>query len=510
MSNMFEKYKKILPVITWEEMPWSINNVYLCHDNQAEDLLYKRFDLANNGLLEKVAKGNIANKDSYDETRYAVMSQLQAERTKVSSYFQAANVGSVVRYQGSECRSDQKCYFIVRPGSLVTNREFYTAVTRCWSIESFVIVILKEKMKKELTEFAGCKIKKSMYYSTKKKIKLNDDGTVPYETVCRTIAGKDTDDIAYKTDGLIINGEIVRTTPASAKTKFSVKKILRDSPEFYYGQIDDIYRALDKNYIEKFTFATIHTNTERKTKKDFEYQEDLFSAYPHFLEYAKMPIDGEVYYEERPDKLNYYYAEDIFGDLFVSQAGVKYNLGCIITENLKNYIEANIEDKHIEFTFLFSTDYSIGHKASKELLKAAYDTKQSKANSKKVRWGFFRRPYIKVDQVNDTYRAVKQSENVYEPLFCQIMSEMIYIQLRLRKEIYGNIFNGGFICVDAFFYDGDHTEDVKRVLDEDLKDYHLDYRIYHKDEVIYRSYEEPLSKDQKYRLKKKMQKAQQK
>ena len=150
MENMFEKYSKILPKITWEEMPWSINNVYLCHDNQAEDALYKRFDLANNGLLEKVAKGNIANKDSYDESRYCVMSQIQADRTKASSYFQAANVGSVVRYQGSECRTDQKCYFIVRPGSKVTNREFYTAVTRCWSIDSFVIVIYKEKMKGEV------------------------------------------------------------------------------------------------------------------------------------------------------------------------------------------------------------------------------------------------------------------------------------------------------------------------------------------------------------------------
>lgn len=503
MSNMFEKYKKVLPTITWEEMPWSINNVYLCHDNQTEDALYRRFDLANNGLLETVAKGHLASKESFDETKYCVMSQLQADRTKASSYLQAANVGSVVRYQGSECRDDQKCYFIVRPSSKVTNREFYTAITRCWSIDSFVIVIYKEKMKKELTEFAGCKIKKPFYYRVEGDVKLNDDGTVPKETVIRAIRDKDTDEIAYRADGLSINGKIVRTKLAGQKTKFSAMKVLRDSPELYYSGIDDMYRALDKNYIDKFTFANVYANPEHKRKDDFEYQEDLFSAYPHFLEYAKMPVDGEVYTEERPDKLNYYYLEDHSGLLFPMQSSTRYNLGCIVTDNLKNFVEENMEDANIEFTFLFGTDYSVGHKAAKDILKSAYDTKESKKSTKKIRWGFFRRPYIKIDQVNDTYRAVRQAENVYEPFFCQIISEMVYVQLVLRKKIYGSIFQGGYMCVDAFFYDGDHTEDVKKVLDEDLKDYHLDYRIYHKDEVIYRSYEEPISKYQKSRRKKK-------
>ena len=492
---MFEKYKKVLPTITWEEMPWSINNVYLCHDNQAEDLLYRRFDLANNGLLEKVAKGNIANKDSYDEEKYLVLSQLQAERTKASSYFQASNVGSVVRYQGSECRDDQKCYFIVRPGSKVSNREFYTAVTRCWNIKSFVIVILEEKMKKEITEFAGVKIKMPFYYRVEGDVKLNDDGTVPVETVIKTIKGKDTDDVAYRSDGLSINGKIIRTKLPGKKSKFSSAKILRDSPELYYSRIDDMYRAMDKVYVRKFRSANVHAKSEGKNKRDYEYQEDLFSAYPHFMEYAKMPVDGEVYNEERTDKLNYYVVDDYTQALFPNDI--------IVTDNLKNFVEQNMEDANIQFTFLFSTDYSIGHKASKEILKAAYDTKESKANTKKIHWGFFQRPYIKLDEVNDTVRAVRHSENVYEPLFCQIISEMVYVQLVLRKKIYGNIFKGGYMCVDAFFYDGDHTEDVKKVLDEDLKDYNLDYRIYQNDEVIYRSYEEPISKCKKCRRKKK-------
>ena len=492
---MFEKYSKILPKITWEEMPWSINNVYLCHDNQAEDALYKRFDLANNGLLEKVAKGNIANKEVYDEEKYLVLSQLQADRTKASSYFQAANVGSVVRYQGSECREDQKCYFIVRPGSKVTNREFYTAVTRCWDIKSFVIVIYKEKHKKELTEFAGCKIKKPFYFRVDEDVKLNENGTIPKETVIRAIKGQDTDDVAYRADGLSVNGKIIRTTLPGKRTKFSAMKILRDSPELYYSGIDEMYRAMDKVYVRKFQSANVHAKSEGKSKKDYEYQEDLFSAYPHFMEYAKMPVDGEVYNYERPDKLNYYVVDDNTQALFPNDI--------IVTDNLKNFVEQNMEDADIHFTFLFSTDYSIGHKASKEILKAAYDTKQSKKSTKNIRWGFFQRPYIKLDEVNDVRRAVRNSENVYEPLFCQIISEMVYVQLVLRKKIYGNIFKGGYMCVDAFFYDGDHTDDVKQVLDEDLKEYHLDYRIYQNEEVIYRSYEEPLSKDQKYRRNKK-------
>ena len=68
------------------------------------------------------------------------------------------NIGSCTRYQGSECTDTQTLYYIITLRSRITNREWYTVVSRCWKLSSIVIVIANSK-KEPLREFRGKKIK---------------------------------------------------------------------------------------------------------------------------------------------------------------------------------------------------------------------------------------------------------------------------------------------------------------------------------------------------------------
>ena len=51
--------------------------------------------------------------------------------------------------------------YIVTDDSKITNREWYTVVSRCWTIDSIVIVIAQREKREKLTTFNGKKIKEA-------------------------------------------------------------------------------------------------------------------------------------------------------------------------------------------------------------------------------------------------------------------------------------------------------------------------------------------------------------
>ena len=108
---------------------------------------------------ELIAKGSISSKQPKDLSKYPILSQLQAERMKSQAYLQLANIGSITRYQGSEVDNTQKLYYIITIDSKITNREWYTVVSRCWTLDSITIVIANRQNKKKLTTFNSRKIK---------------------------------------------------------------------------------------------------------------------------------------------------------------------------------------------------------------------------------------------------------------------------------------------------------------------------------------------------------------
>ena len=148
-------------LIKYEDMDFNTNDVYITHLNETEEMLYRDKQLAslffNNDEL--ICKGSISNKPPKDLSRYPILSQLQAERMHSQAYLQLANVGSITRYQGSEVTDTQKLYYIITQDSRITNREWYTVVSRCWKLDSIVIVLAPKKRVNKLTAFNGKKVK---------------------------------------------------------------------------------------------------------------------------------------------------------------------------------------------------------------------------------------------------------------------------------------------------------------------------------------------------------------
>lgn len=167
-NNGFGEFTKdkdsgIFDIINYEEMPFNTNDIYITHLNATEDKLYRDFKLAETIIDPEVLipKGGIASKPPKDPSKYPILSQNQAEKTRARSYYQLKNIGSCTRYQGSECTDKQKLYYIITPNSKVTNREWYTVVSRCWKLSSIVIVIATDQKAKPKT-FKGKKIKDVM------------------------------------------------------------------------------------------------------------------------------------------------------------------------------------------------------------------------------------------------------------------------------------------------------------------------------------------------------------
>ena len=142
-------------------MTFSTNDVYITHLNETEEMLYRDKKLSTMFFNddELICKGSIASKPPKDLNKYPILSQLQAERMKSQAYLQLANIGSITRYQGSEVTDKQKLYYIITLDSRITNREWYTVVSRCWTLDSIVIVIANRQSKEKLKTFNNRKIK---------------------------------------------------------------------------------------------------------------------------------------------------------------------------------------------------------------------------------------------------------------------------------------------------------------------------------------------------------------
>lgn len=157
----------IFPVIRYADMEYNTHDVYITHLNESEDFIYRDKSFASQSFTpdELIPKGTIASKPPKDPSKYPILSQWQAERQNVRAYYQLANMSSCTRYQGSEVTTKQKLYYIVTPDSVVTNREWYTVVSRCWSIDSIVIVIIDRVKKEQIKSFNGKVVKNIMVLS---------------------------------------------------------------------------------------------------------------------------------------------------------------------------------------------------------------------------------------------------------------------------------------------------------------------------------------------------------
>lgn len=470
-------------VINYSDMEYNLTDAYITHDNVTEDYLYKDKEFANMPYLDLIPKGGLASKPPTDLSKYPVLSQIQANKTHARAYTQVMNVGSPVRFQGSEVIDTQKLYFILQPHSIVTARELYTVLTRMWDINSLVIVICDTPTNYTLKTFRGLPVKTHRYLMVDEPIGESTQ-VLTNKQMDELCSKYDTDTIYYDRDqvrdakhGTILYSRSGYHGQYFDNRKSSAGSIARRDASLNYSFMDDVYSTIEPYGITHL--RAIHNKT-RRTNEGYEL--DIRSAHPTMLKFEKMPADG-IILKDHPhdDMLNFY--------LFDGK-DTKFTDKSIITDDMKNYLEShNIGT----CTYLFSTPYVTGTFPGEYLYAKTHNTKEDKANVKSdIHYGYYQKPYLTLSLMEDCY--VRNENHIYELLICQIFSQLTYYMTLLSDAL-----NASSIIVDAVIfpcYNEDTVEIVKSILPE-----YVEFRIMEcgsdKEHALYKNYEELLTREEK-------------
>ena len=193
------------------------------------------------------------------------------------------------------------------------------------------------------------------------------------------IREKQSDVYAWDTSKIIIDGILYyrkSIVNEEVSTKSTANSLIKKEPVFDYSFMDDIYRILDEHDIDQIFYAR-PTMRGGNCERDFQFQIDLYSAYPHILNYEKLPIDGTLYTEESADRMNFYVYH-----------GKKLKPECLVTDDLKNYIEANNLGT---CEFLFSTNYQTEAKSDQNSLKWFTRTRRQRQKQRNSTMAIIRR-----------------------------------------------------------------------------------------------------------------------
>lgn len=438
--------KKTYTVIPYENMPFDIASVYITHTNQIENYLYLEKELANNPDVELIPKGAIASKNNSKRGSFPVISQFAADSNKhIKSYFQIANIATPTRYQGSEVVQGQKLYYIISDHSLITNREFYTVITRLYDINDLVIVVCNEFPDVQpVTEFQGLPVKHKTYAH------INYEGETQF--VSRKEMNEylaehfpDTDTLYYDKDvvysnkygdktklvAMQVKGAILKNYDPSYGRRVSAGSLARRDGTLNYSFMPAVYRELDKRNIP-YIRAPRCLNKHPDTK----YEVDLTNAYPLVLKYCYVPIDGLLTYKEDSDRMNFYLYK---GKMFTNNS--------VITDELAELIKTNDLG---EIEYLFSTPKKIGCIPGEYLFDKAHKSSEDKDRLKDkqygMHYGYWEKHMLNMAPTNDCY--IINDRYKYELLMSSICSTLCYYMYTLKEAL-----NGTHIVIDAVHFD---------------------------------------------------------
>lgn len=478
--NVNHLIKKFDNIMDYKDLEYNTSDAYITHDNITEDFLYRDKEFCSSPFIDLIPKGFLSSRPPKDLTKYPVLSQLQAERKKVKSYTQVMNVGSPVRFQGSEVDSSKKLFYLVQPNSVISARELYTVITRMWNIDSFNIVICDTPKEYKLHTFNGLPVKTHAY------LVLPDTGNtvgLSSKKMSEFCAQYDTDEVYYdRNEVLGDNGKLYKYVNTEAKRveyprkKITAGSLARRDAKLNFTYMDEVYHVLDK-----YDLAHIRCITSVDHKHNSEYELDIFSAHPTMLAHEKMPTDGKLKTDgPDPDMLNFYYIDEVYEDKITKNA--------IITDDLKEYLTST---KKAHCTYLFSTPYSIGCYPGEYLYAQAHNTVESKQAIKDIHYGYYQKPYLKKSVEGDCY--VRYTGYIYELLIAAVFSQLNYYMRRLRDEL-----NGSAINVDALgfeCYNEDTVDKIKTILPD-----YVDFRISkdgHKELVVFKTYDDLKTRKEK-------------
>lgn len=262
--------------------------------------------------------------------------------------------------------------------------------------------------------------------------------------------------------------------------KMTAQSLIKNEPAFDYSFMDEVYTILDENGLDHIRYARAKRPTDLSAGKCealCRYQIDLHAAYPHILANEELPVDGKLYREEDPGKLNFYLVEKS------SHAPE----GTICTNDLAGYIRANGGS----VKYLFSTDHKTGSNMGERLLTLAYKNEKTKADIKNVHYGYYQKKYLLYIPEEDCYARYPKYN--HELLMVAITSQLAYIMLRIA-EFSKN--EAGRFVVDAYHFGTLELQSIQDGMKQEFPKY--DYRIFDKREkgednhgrVVYKTYKD--------------------
>lgn len=519
----------IYPCINYADIEYNPYDVFVCYTNGDEKRLYDDYHLRDAYYLADLLmpKGTLqGTRRQYDNAeRYPIIPQADAENA--TSYWQIRNIASVIRLQGTEIETDQKCYILVPDGMTMDNRSLYTAVTRCKSVKSICFIKTPATTTGELTRYNNKPVYIATWYCYPPDAKIGEsyirdlidaDGRCDPDIYQELVARIPRDGgQAYKTDVIIVGDQIVRPRYADAD-KADVKPIgiynlfAREGvyeynylPELYrrYEEVQHAYGTIDASpYLISPTlrgldaigtdYDTAEDYYRLRPRDDYQYQFDIASAYPYILSHFPVICDGRMIVDETAPGLKLYVS---FSDYFAP--------GAIVPDYLMHIIDVGNRHHHTHFEYLCTVPFSTSIRPGARLWDMSNRTKEDKEVVKLIKWGTLEKPYLQPWQCdadgNDLSYACAPGNNK-QLIMLSIRAGLAYILLKLKDALLLDI-EGGYTQADALFYNTDYTvkwqaELIERVCPG------LHWRIIdnHDDEILYQNFADPFTRDDRRRM----------
>lgn len=529
-GHLFEKVSAMFKKKDIDDVEYSPSDMYICHTNEIEKMLYERWGLSESYHLDLIPKGGIAKRPPKDITRYPIIPQAFVSRN-VSGYFQVSNISTPTRCQGCEIGKEGMLYYFLNRNSFVEDREIYTVITRARTIRNvyFVYVDCENKKNFVLKEFNGLPVKECQYFivdedfevdgeKVKELIEEDGDGNKSinwkyFRSIMKSLFGED--NTHFKSNGFFMNGDFIRISSGGfEKQKITPMSLISKSPSLDLPYMDLFMKFFEDSqkegmrrmYVDSLILPMCSYQERYKDspfpdekgfsvvreKESYQYGLDLKSSYVHVIKNSKLPTAYRIQREMFENGIDWYI-------IYSTQ----FSPGCLVSGEMVKFLR---EEEDIEAYYVCSTSYVESNPAAEKWHNYCHESKEWNEEIKKIHWGLLERPYLfgcgYGDNGKPKYYA-RDKNNRYILLMDAIKSEQARTMLRIRKFIYGDIYHGKIIADCIYFdYEGDIFE-LSENIRKEIPGY--DFRVFQnsnkdkKGNVIYMTYPEVLSKEEKKR-----------
>lgn len=539
---LFYRDRKLFTVIPFASMPYNYNDIYICHTNACESLLYETFRITEDYAAPLIPKGMIARKNPKNPQKYPILSQENARGRKVG-YWQPEHIGTPTRYQGSEVKENQRLFYLIESYSRIEPREWYTVVSRCYNIRSLCIVVCEVPKIEPLTVYNRKPVKKTACASVRDDYELESgkklseaasetEGkvvSIPAGDMARIRAEiSDTAEIHFRDDCFYYNGKKIMIETGEEekpkrKTATSMSSLLQKESDYDYKYMPDFMRQYEKTQRARFhemkedtlkgfwpdmfervcdnPFDDLQGYKTFRDQRSYQYGIDLKAAYPYILAHCTLPTGGQFFpaSDWLEDDENKTSIKTAGYDWYIVTCGALSEV-CVCGGDLVRTMQA--DNPFCSALYIGSSSAATGSRMGRTLWEMAHKSQENDKKRKEVHYGLMERAYV--DGIDYDGRghagayAVNERNN-HQLLMLAIKSAQADIMLHIKKEVYGT-YTGerGYLCCDALYFD--YSGDVEELGERIRAIYpEMDFRIFLNSKedkhanVIYKTYEDLLT-----------------